>query len=81
MKKFKFNKKDIMATDCKIVSEDENGIVLQMERNNNESRKLSDLYLLEKVLINDDDDYDWKWAFERFLCLQVVSMVLIIIFL
>ena len=80
MKKIKFNKKDIIATDCKIVSEDENGIVLQMERNNNESQKLSDLYLLEKVLINDDD-YDWKWAFERFLCLQVVSMVLIIIFL
>ena len=42
-KKFKFNKKNIIATDCKIVSEDENGIVLQMKMNNNESQKLSDL--------------------------------------
>ena len=78
MKKNKFNKKDIIATDCKIVSEDENGIVLQMKMNNNESQKLSDLPIFEKV---SNNDYDWKWAFERFLCLQVVSMVLIIIFL
>ena len=77
-KKFKFNKKNIIATDCKIVSEDENGIVLQMKMNNNESQKLSDLSIFEKV---SNNDYDWKWAFERFLCLQVVSMVLIIIFL
>ena len=40
MKKFKFNKKDIIATDCKIVSEDENGIIYQMKINNNEYQKL-----------------------------------------
>lgn len=40
MKKFKFNKKDIIATDCKIVSEDENGIIYQMKINNNKYQKL-----------------------------------------
>lgn len=29
-----------MATDCKIVSEDENGIIYQMKINNNEYQKL-----------------------------------------
>jgi len=81
MKKNKFNKKDIIATDCKIVSEDENGIIYQMKMNNNEFQKLSDLSIFEKVLNNDYSDYDWKWVFERFLCLQIVLMVLIIIFL
>ena len=75
MKKIKFNKKDIIATDCKIVSEDENGIVLQMKRNNNESQKLSDLYLLEKVLINDDDYDDYYYERGEIDWLYFIAMV------
>lgn len=81
MKKFKFNKRNIIATDCKIVSEDESGIYFEMKIKNKKPKKLSDLSIFEKVLNNDYSDYDWRWVFERFLCLQIVSMVLIIIFL
>lgn len=79
MKKFKFNKKDIIATDCKIVSEDESGIVLQMKRNNNESQKLSDLSIFEKVLINDDDydDYYERGEIDWLYFIAMVNMAII----
>ena len=84
MKKNKFNKKDIkdikdiIATDCKIVSEDKNGIVLQMKMNNNESQKLSDLSIFEKVLINDyDDDYYERGEIDWLYFIAMVNMAII----
>lgn len=73
-KKFKFNKKNIIATDCKIVSEDENGIVLQMKMNNNESQKLSDLSIFEKV---SNDDYYERGEIDWLYFIAMVNMAII----
>lgn len=52
-KDFEFKKKDIIATDCKIVKEDKNGIHVQMKINNNyddyERGKTDWLYFLAMV--------------------------------
>lgn len=79
MKKFKFNKKDIIATDCKIVSEDENGIYFEMKINNNEFQKLSDLSIFEKVSNNDaDNDADWLY-FLAMVSLAIIGIVILLL--
>lgn len=75
MKKFKFNKKDIIATDCKIVSEDENGIYFEMKMNNNEFQKLSDLSIFEKV---SNNDADWLY-FLAMVSLAIIGIVILLL--